>query len=259
MFDDIFFPHTVERYRAAPLVEQRERYLAHLKAAGARRSTLRHCANDQLSLLRLLDLKNGDRVSRSQIEAAAALWSQPRGRRCDRAALPKTRDRFVSHGLRWLDFLGWLDQPGDRRHPHDAEVQTFARWAREERGLSEETVHSYRKAADRFFDRLAAKGVQLSAVSMTDIDDAVAAETGEVGGLRTGEQARLAEPRREDHCLDAGGFGSCGERSGGPLARDVGIASDIQPSERRRELESGEMAGRQCRRHGHGGQRTAQR
>ncbi len=186
MFDDIFFPHTVERYRVAPLVEQRERYLTHLKAAGARRSTLRQCANDQLSLLRLLDLKNGDRVSRSQIEAAAALWSQPGGRRCDRAALPKTRDRFVGHGLRWLDFLGWLDQPGDRRHPHDAEVQTFARWAREERGLSEGTVHSYRKAADRFFDRLAAKGVQLSAVGMTDIDDAVAAEHEQgVWGRRT--------------------------------------------------------------------------
>ena len=48
MFDDIFFPHIAEGYRAAPLVEQRERYLLHLKATGARRSTLRKCANDQL-------------------------------------------------------------------------------------------------------------------------------------------------------------------------------------------------------------------
>ena len=62
MFDDIFFTHTAERYRAAPLVKQRERYLVHLKATGARRSTLRKCANDQLSLVRLLDLKDGDPV-----------------------------------------------------------------------------------------------------------------------------------------------------------------------------------------------------
>ena len=41
MFDDIFFPHTAEKYRAAPLVEQRERYLVHLKSTGATRSTLR--------------------------------------------------------------------------------------------------------------------------------------------------------------------------------------------------------------------------
>lgn len=178
MFDDIFFPHTAERYRAAPLVKQRERYLAHLKATGARRSTLRKCANDQLSLVRLLDLKDGDGMSRSKIEVAAALWSQPRGRRCDRAASPKTRDRFVSHGVRWLGFLGWLDNGGGGRHPHDAEVQAFTRWLREERGLSDATVQSYRKAADHFFGQLAAKGVRLSTVGMTDIDDAVAAEHG---------------------------------------------------------------------------------
>lgn len=176
MFDDIFFPHTAEQYRAAPLLAQRERYLVHLKATGARRSTLRKCANDQLSLVRLLDLDDGDRVNRSQIEAVAAQWSQPRGRRCDRAASPKTRDRFVNHGVRWLAFLGWLDECDDGRHQHDAEVRAFARWAREERGLSDATVQSYRKAADHFFGHLAAKDMRLNAVGMTDIDDAVAAE-----------------------------------------------------------------------------------
>ncbi len=52
MFEEIFFPRTAERYRAAPLVEQRERYLVHLRETGARRTTLRKCANDQLSLVR---------------------------------------------------------------------------------------------------------------------------------------------------------------------------------------------------------------
>ena len=176
MFDDIFFPHTAESYRVAPLAEQRERYLVHLKATGARRSTLRKCANDQLSLVRLLNLKSGDRVSRSQIEAASLLWAQPRGRRCARAALPKTRARFVNHGVRWLAFLGWLDQPDDGRHPHDAEVQAFAGWLRDERGLSDATIQDYCRGGDRFFRQLATTGVLLSAVTMTDIDDAVATE-----------------------------------------------------------------------------------
>ena len=178
MFDDIFFPHTAARYRAAPLPEQRERYLVHLKARGARRSTLRKCANNQLSLMRLLDLKDGDRVSRSQIEAAAALWAQPRGRRCARAALPKTRDGFVSHGVRWLAFLGWLDERDDSSHQHDAEVQAFEQWLREERGLSIATIQDYCRAADRFFLWLQARGTPLVDVGMTDIDDAVAAEYG---------------------------------------------------------------------------------
>ena len=40
MFEEIFFPRTAERYRAAPLAEQRERYLVHLKETGARRPDL---------------------------------------------------------------------------------------------------------------------------------------------------------------------------------------------------------------------------
>jgi integrase/recombinase XerD len=176
MFEEIFFPQNAARYRAAPLAEGRERYLVHLKETGARRSTLRKCANDQLSLVRLLNLKDGDRVSRSQIEAAAATWSRPKGRRCDRAASPETPGHFINYGLRWLAFLGWLDQPDEPRHPHDAEVRVFERWLREERGLSTATIQDYCRAADRFFLWLTGRGTPLSAVRMTDIDDAVAAE-----------------------------------------------------------------------------------
>ena len=176
MFEELFFPRNAARYRAAPFVEVRERYLVHLKQTGARRSTLRKCANDQLSLVRLLNLKDGDRVSRSQIEASAATWSQPKGRRCDHAASAKTGSRFVNHGLRWLAFLGWLYQPDDHRHPHDAEVRAFERWLREERGLSMVTIQDYCRAADRFFLWLEGRGTPLVDVGMTDIDDVIAEE-----------------------------------------------------------------------------------
>jgi hypothetical protein len=55
MFDEIFFPRTAEKHRAAPLAEPRARYLRHLKEIGARRSVLRKCANDHLNLVRLLN------------------------------------------------------------------------------------------------------------------------------------------------------------------------------------------------------------
>ena len=60
MFEEIFFPRTAEKHRAAPLAEQRERYLRHLQEFGTSRSTLRKCANDQLSLIRLLNLRGDD-------------------------------------------------------------------------------------------------------------------------------------------------------------------------------------------------------
>ncbi len=176
MFEEIFFPRTAERYRAAPLVEQRQRYLVHLKETGARRPTLRKCANDQLSLVRLLNLKEGSRVSLSQIEAVTAIWSQPKARRCDRPASPKARTRFVSRGIQWLRFLGWLDEPEHERHPHHAEVAIFEKWLHQERGLSTATIQDYRRAADHFFYWLARRCTPLDAVQMADIDDAFAAE-----------------------------------------------------------------------------------
>jgi site-specific recombinase XerD len=176
MFEEIFFPRTAERYRAAPLVEQRERYLVHLRETGARRSTLRKCANDQLSLVRLLKLKEGRRVRLLQIEAVTAIWSQPKARRCDRSASPKARTRFLNHGIQWLRFLGWLDEPEHEHHPHHGEVAIFEKWLRQERGLSTATMQDYCRATDYFFCRLAEKGVPLSAVRMTDIDNVIAAE-----------------------------------------------------------------------------------
>ena len=176
MFEEIFLPRTADKYRAAPLVDERERYLVHLKESGARRPTLRKCANDQLSLMRLLNLEEGDRVSVDQIEVAAAIWSRPKGRRCIRSASPKTRKRFVSRAIGWLRFLVWLDEREKRSHSHYAEVATFEKWLRDERGLSGATVQSYCAAADRFFSWLVGNDVALSAVRMRHIDDAVAAE-----------------------------------------------------------------------------------
>jgi site-specific recombinase XerD len=176
MFEEIFFPRTAERYRAAPLVEQRERYLVHLRETGAKRPTLRKCANDQLSLVRLLKLKEGSRVRLSQIEAGTAIWSQPKARRCDRSASPKARTSFVNHAVRWLRFLGWLDEAERKHHPHHAKVALFEKWLRQERGLSTATIQDYCRAADHFFFRLAERRTPLDAVQMTDIDDAFAAE-----------------------------------------------------------------------------------
>jgi hypothetical protein len=42
MFEEIFFPRTAQKHRAAPLAELRASYLRHLAQIGARRSTLRN-------------------------------------------------------------------------------------------------------------------------------------------------------------------------------------------------------------------------
>lgn len=176
MFEEIFFPRTAKSNRAAPLAEQRERYLRYLKDIGSSRSTLRKCANNQLSLVRLLDLREGDRVSAARIEAVAAIWSQPQGRRCRHAASPKNRRRFVSSGVRWLRFLGWIDEPEIEWSPHHAEMTIYEDWLRGERGLSDETIRGYGSAAAQFFSWLAVSDALLASVTINDIDAAIAAK-----------------------------------------------------------------------------------
>jgi site-specific recombinase XerD len=177
VFEELFdLPRTVERQRAAPLAEQRARYLRHLKEAGTSRSTLLQCAYDLLYAARLLDLTPGERVSVLRIEAAAAIWSRPKGRRSARAASPKARERFIGRAAAWLRLLGWLDEPEKARHPYGTQVDAYEAWLRSERGLSEATIEVYCRAADRFFNGLAQRGVPLASVKIADIDGAIAAE-----------------------------------------------------------------------------------
>ena len=97
MFEELFTkPNTIERYRAAPLVEPRERYLRHLAESGARRLTLRQIALDQVRLLHVLDLREGGKVTVAQIEAIAPEWgphaaSQTRSQATDDAEIKEAR------------------------------------------------------------------------------------------------------------------------------------------------------------------------
>jgi integrase/recombinase XerD len=178
MFEEIFFPRTAQKHRAAPLAEPRARYLRHLKEMGTRRSTLRKCANAHLNLVRILKLREDERISIQGIEAAAKIWSQPNGRRCDRVATAKTRQRFVSHCVDLLRFLGWVEEADEHHRPHQTDVQIFEGWLLNECGLSDATVDDYCRAADHLFVWLAERCMPLDAIQMADIDDLIAARRG---------------------------------------------------------------------------------
>ena len=171
MFEELFTrPATIQEYHAAPLADQRLRYLFHCAKRGARPCTLRKVAAAQLSCVRLLDLHDTERVSHSRIHAAARKWSRPRGRRCTRAASPSAAKVFVGHATRWLAFVDQLEPPDKVRHDYTAEVLAFANWARTERGLSEATIDTYCRAADHFLDWLSAVNISLASVKSADID-----------------------------------------------------------------------------------------
>ena len=178
MFEELFKrPCIVEKYRAAALPVQRSRYLRHLADSGAKRSTLRQVAVRQLHLVQLLGLTKRAKVNVSHIEAAVHEWSWPGKPGGAGPAQPVTRQRFVAYSVQWLRFLGWLDEPEDEPpQPHTAEVAAFAKWAREVRGYSEQTIESYCQMLDAFFCSLVSPDVPLTSITISDVDGAIAAK-----------------------------------------------------------------------------------
>ena len=180
MFEELFTtPEALEKHRTSPLAEQRLSYLDHLARSGASRRTLRLTAMEQTRLVHLLDLKEGDTVSIPQIEAAIAEWSRPGDHRYHRTVptSPASAKRVVRGAIRWLRFLGWLEEPPAAQPPHRAELDSYEAWMREQRGLSERTIRIYRLDLDDFFDWLAVNALPLSSVTLTDVDAVIVAKS----------------------------------------------------------------------------------
>ena len=176
MFEDLFtYGYAIERYRAAPLLDERLCWLEHCAATGARPKTLRNIARCQLHLVHLLDLQSGDRVDIIRVKAAAEQWSLPGLRRFNKHARPDARRTFVGGAVRWLRFADMFEEePCWPRHARTDEVAIFARRMRTERGWAKETVLGCCNAVDRFFDRLNDRGITLDSVRIDDIDGQIA-------------------------------------------------------------------------------------
>ena len=177
MFEDLFErPRTIEKYRSAPLYEDRLRYLIHVADAGAAPLTLRRIANCQLNLVRLLDLRDGETVTLSRLTAVAEARFGREACSGGRQTRSKPSSEFLGCALRWLRFLDRVEEPAEPRHVYAAELEAFTVWMRDERGLSERTIHGRRQAVADFLTRLAMRQVALSAAEMADVDEFLAAK-----------------------------------------------------------------------------------
>ena len=103
MFEALFIDRgTIARYRCEPLLEERLSSLRYCAQEGARPLTRRMIAAAQITLIRLLDLRAGERVSVPRIEA-------PADRRSSRPAQPRVRRIFILD-VRPTGSRGWIQR-----------------------------------------------------------------------------------------------------------------------------------------------------
>ena len=175
-------PVTIERYRLAPLLEDRERYLCAVVASGVVGDVARRVARTQLVLLELLNLPDADiPVGLATLETAVQEWCQN---------VPAvSAANFRRHAFRWLRFLGWLEEPVRDAHPHARQVEAFAAWMRDDRGLSEATISNCCYQSDRLFAWAAGRNLMLADMTIGDVDEFLAARIADGALRRTSARA----------------------------------------------------------------------
>ena len=126
MFDKLFKrPDTVEVYSSAPLANERLSFLHHLRESGSGATSLRHYACSQLRLVRLLDLTDRAPVWRCSDRGRNPVRLRADPRFLPQQASAKAVRAFVGDAVRWMRFLGRLQEPEELRHPMPTKVDAW--------------------------------------------------------------------------------------------------------------------------------------
>jgi integrase/recombinase XerD len=175
MFNLIYrYRGTAARHEAAPLVEERIRYLAHCQEQGAARGTLKLTAQTMLAIINELNLKAEGQIRVSQIIVAADRWATREPRHYNVKHARKARSHFISVATQWLQFLGRLRLRRTRQHPYAHMVQEFANYMIRERGLSRHTLDTQCGIINDFLSRTCDRSHPLNELSVAQIDKAIA-------------------------------------------------------------------------------------
>ena len=170
VFDKYFsLPAAIARHRSAPLVKERERFLAHLEATGTRRSAIRIAATYLLQVLNILGLRRLRDVTLEEVDRAADQWNTLRNQDKQYPAGQLGVRCFAQTARRFLRFEGKLQYPR-LPQPFSKYLEEFVGAMSTERGLSEATIRGRRYRAADFLKWYARRHRSLRGIRLVHID-----------------------------------------------------------------------------------------
>src|SRR5580704_17203770 len=149
MFETIFTPYGVRRHRSAPMLREREEFLAHLQRRGNIPTSLRCYASRLNQIVRFLNLTRLRAVRPSEIEVAARRWENYRGKHRHLFPGPWSAPSFIWLARRWFRFHGSLVLPR-RKFAFARELRNYSEFMESERRLSPFTVRTRLYQTGRF-------------------------------------------------------------------------------------------------------------
>lgn len=176
MFETIFKrPTVLARYCESPLSEARERFLKQCAKNGYSRSMLHKIAWIQLSLAHRIDMDHGKVTARdieSAVDSRLRFVHSPKSSQNPQGS----RLIFIHIATEWVRSLGCLAPPPAVEKPFAAQIAAFARYLREERGLSPVTITTRCERLAWFFESLHQDQNALHTVTITDVDTFITAK-----------------------------------------------------------------------------------
>ena len=142
------------RHRAAPLLEERERYLQHCAAHGSTHRTQYQRAEELLWLAQRMQPDDRQGVDADRLRQLIEVKPEPSRAHASRAEI---------HGRNWLKFLGWWRTPPNPV-PFEADLKHFVCWifaGRDGKVNYSVTEFSLQPGRFRVDDREAATGLAL--------------------------------------------------------------------------------------------------
>jgi len=171
MFDTLFtYSCILARHRASPYAESRARFLEHCSDLGYPHSSLRKIAWVLLVFSQSIDLSGPGRITRQEIEYAVDHRIRYARRPEPATDSKSSRLLFIHVATEWLRFLDRLEESQCEPKPFASYVESFARFMRDERGLSPATITFRSEQVTNFFLAICNSDVSLNAITINDID-----------------------------------------------------------------------------------------
>jgi site-specific recombinase XerD len=180
MFEGLFKSEQgLARHRAAPLAEERARYIQHCIGLGATPSSVGLKCRELRWAAQLIGDERRLAFNQESLHAIAVRRSA--GQQGDPLRI---QERFEDIVRPWFRFLGWWEQV-NKPDPWSEVREAYSIWMKADRGFSESTISYWDRCARRFLLWCSATGRSLQGLEVSDVDGYVTHLASEGCGRRT--------------------------------------------------------------------------
>lgn len=164
-------PNARARHLQAPLLGEREEYLAHLFRHGYEIRSLRFKASLLIHVLRLTSISMPRQVTLDELRQASAAWAKDTAFHKALPASTRTAPALYCVALDFFRYHRLVIEPSAPTQSFSALLADFTRYLRDTKGLAPTTIRSYGARAAQFLNWISRRHDCFANVTLLDVDD----------------------------------------------------------------------------------------